>query len=247
VSILITGGSKGLGRAIAVRFAQRGDEVFINYHSDDASAAATAAAVEAAGGKAHLVKADVSTIEGAYATVDVVAATTGRLGQLVHCAVDTTVRGPVLEMDPFAFAKALQCNASALIPLVQRALPLFHRGSSVIFLTSRGSQAVVAGYGAVGVPKAMAEVLIQYLAVELAPLGVRANCVAASAMDTDALRAVLTEEEAQARLKRASELNPSGRNIELDEVVDTIEFLASDRAVMVQGQRLNVDGGFYLR
>lgn len=247
MSILITGGSKGLGRAIALRFAARGGDVFINYHGDDESAVKTAAAVVKAGGKAHVVKADIGTIEGAWAAVDAVAAVKNRLDQLVHCAVDTSVRGPILEMDPDGFARAVQCNASALLPLVQRALPLFRRGSSVVFVTSRGSQAVVAGYGAVGIPKAMAETLIEYLAVELAPMGVRANSVAASAMDTDALRAVLTEREAQARLKRGAELNPSERNVTLDEVVDAIEFLTSAKAVMIQGQRLNVDGGFYLR
>lgn len=247
MTILITGGSKGLGRAIALRFARRGDDVIINYHSDDESAKLTAELVMDQGGRAHLVKSDVRTIEGAYAAVDAVAAVSDRLDQLVHCAVDASVRGPVLEMDPARFAKAVQCNSSALIPLVQRALPLFQRGSSVIFVSSRGSEAVVPGYAAVGVPKSMAETLIRYLAVELAPLGVRANTVAASAMDTDALRSVLTDAEAEARLRRAAEENPSGRNIELAEVVDAIEFLTSPRASMIQGQRLNVDGGFYLR
>lgn len=246
MTILITGGSKGLGRAIAVRYAAQGTDVFVNYHSDERSANETAEQISRAGGRPHLVKSDIGTIEGACAAVDAVAAVTDRLDQLVHCAVDTTVRGPVLHMDPVGFAKAVQCNASALLPLVQRALPLFRRGSSVIFVSSRGSQAVVPGYAAVGVPKSMAETLIQYLAVELAPLGIRANTVAASALDTDALRSVLTDAEAEARLQRAAELNPSGRNIELDEVVDAIEFLTSPRAIMIQGQRLNVDGGYYL-
>lgn len=247
MSILITGGSKGLGRAIALRFAARGDDVFVNYHSDEASAKATEALIREAGGRPHLIKADIGTVAGALATVDAVTAVTDRLDQLVHCAVDTRTNGPILEMDLDGFSRAVQCNASALLPLVQRSVPLFRRGSSVIFMTSHGAEAVVGGYGAVGVPKAMAEVLIQYLAVELAAIGVRANSVGASAMDTDALRAVLTEEEAQARLKRAAELNPSGRNITLDEVVDAVEFLASDKATMIQGQRINVDGGFYLR
>ena len=245
--ILITGGSKGVGRAIALRFAARGESVAINYHRDERAARETAGAIAAAGGTPHVVKADMGTIEGSYDAVDAVAAVSETLDQLVHCAVDTSTRGPALQLSPEGFAAAVQCNASALLTLVQRALPLFRRGSSVIFMTSRGSQAVVRDYAAVGVPKAMGEALIRYLAVELAPLGVRANTVSASAMDTDALRSVLTDEEAAARLARAAELSPSGRTIELDEVVDAIEFLCSDKATMIQGQRLNVDGGFYLR
>ncbi|WP_433503135.1 SDR family oxidoreductase [Pseudonocardia halophobica] len=86
-----------------------------------------------------------------------------------------------------------------------------------------------------------------FLAVELAPLGVRANTVSASTSNTEALRSVLTHEEAEERLARAAALNSSGRRVEIDEVVDAVEFVCSDRATMMQGQRLTMDGGFHLR
>jgi enoyl-[acyl-carrier protein] reductase III len=247
VSILVTGGSKGLGRAVALRWAATGTEVFVNYHADTAAAEETATAIAELGGTPHLVRADVGTLDGARAAVAAVAAVTDRLDQLVHCAVDTSTRGPLLEMDPERFARAVACNGAALVPLVQSAFGLFGRGSSVVFVTSRGSEAAVPGYGAVGPPKALAEALVRYLAVELAPHGIRANSVSAAALDTAALREILTDAEADRQLARAAERNPSGRGIELAEVVDAIEFLCSDRAVMVQGQRLAVDGGFYLR
>lgn len=247
MTILVTGGTKGLGRATAMRFATPGTDVFLNYRSDDQAAEKTAAEVREQGAVPHLVKTDVGTIEGAREAVAAVADVTDQLDQLVHCAVNASVRGPLLEMDPAEFAMAVQCNGSALIPLVQSALPLFRPGSAVVFVTSRGSQVQVPGYGAVGPPKALGEVLMAYLAVELAPRGVRANTVSAATLDTAALRSVLTDEEAEKRLARAAELNPSGRRVQLSEVVDAIEFLCSEKAAMVQGQRLNVDGGFYLR
>jgi enoyl-[acyl-carrier protein] reductase III len=247
VSILVTGGTKGLGRATALRFAAPGVDVFLNYRTDRSAASRTAEEIAETGATAHLVEADIATVEGAKAAVAAVADVTDRLDQLVHCAVDTSLRGPLLEMDPRRFAQAVQCNGSALLPLVQSALPLFRRGSTVVFVTSRGSQIAVAGYGAVGPPKMLGEALITYLAVELAPRGVRANMVSASTLDTEALRSVLSEEKAVRWLERAAERNPSGRRVELSEVVDAIEFLCSDRAAMIQGQRLNVDGGFYLR
>ena len=83
-----------------------------------------------------------------------------QLDQMVHCSVDTSVRGALLDMDPHRFAQAVQCNGSALLPLVQAALPLFRRGGSVIFVTSRGSQVAVSGYGAVGRPKMLGEALV---------------------------------------------------------------------------------------
>lgn len=247
MSILVTGGTKGLGRATALRFAEPGVDVFVSYHADGAAAEAAAAAIRERGATPHLVQADIGTVEGAQATVAAVAQATDRLDQLVHCAVDTTMRGPILEMEPHRFAKAVQCNGLALLPLVQSALPLFRRGSAVVFVTSRGSQVAVSGYGAVGVPKTLGEALVAYLAVELAPLGVRANSVAASTLDTESLRSVLSQERATRWLERAAKHNPSGRLVELSEVVDAIEFLCSEGAGMIQGQRLNVDGGFYLR
>lgn len=246
MSILVTGGSKGLGKATALRFARPGVDVFINYHADEEAATSAAAEIAGKGARPHVVRADIGTIEGARAAVAAVARVTHRLDQLVHCAVDASVRGPILEMDPERFARATQCNGSALLPLVQSALPLFGRGSAVVFVTSRGSQAAIAGYGAVGAPKAMGEALMSYLAVELAPLGVRINAVSAATLDTDALRSVLSQERALKWLERAARKNPSGRRVEVSEVVDAIEFLCSERATMVQGQRLNVDGGFYL-
>jgi enoyl-[acyl-carrier protein] reductase III len=247
VSILVTGGTKGLGRATALRFAAPSVDVFVSYHSDETAAHTTAAAITEKGGIAHLIHADIGTIEGARSTVAAVAEATDRLDQIVHCAVDTSIRGPILEMDAERFGKAVQCNGLALLPLVQAALPLLRPGSAVVFVTSRGSQVAVAGYSAVGVPKTLGEALITYLAVELAPLGVRANSVAASTLDTDSLRSVLSAERAARWLDKAAGKNPSGRLVELAEVVDAIEFLCSDKARMIQGQRLNVDGGFYLR
>jgi enoyl-[acyl-carrier protein] reductase III len=247
MTILVTGGTKGLGRAVALRYSVPGADVFLNFHADVKAAEKTAAEIEARGATAHLVQADLGTVEGAEYLMASVADQTDRLDQLVHCAVDTSVRGPLLEMDRRLFGKALQCNGSSLLTLVQLAVPMFLSGSSVVFVTSRGSQVAVAGYGALGPAKSLGEALITYLAVELAPLGVRANTIAASTLDTDALRSVLSEDRAVKWLERAAVRNPSGRRVELSEVVDAIEFLCSDRAAMIQGQRLNVDGGFYLR
>lgn len=247
MSVLITGGTKGVGRATALRFAQPGTDVFINYHADAAAADVTAAEVTSRGARAHLIKSDVTTAEGVKAILRAVGDTTDHLDVVVHCAVNTSNPGSALTLDPTAFAEAVHANGSAILTLAQCALPFMTAGGSIIFVTSRGSHAVVPGYVAVGAPKALGEILIKYLAVELAPLGIRANSVMGSAMDTDALRSALPPGEAEARLRAAAESNPSGRRIEIDELVDAIEFLVSDRARMIQGQRLTVDGGFYLR
>ena len=243
MTALVTGGSKGLGRAIAVRLAGQGQQIFVNYHADTAAAKAAADEIAATGATPHLVKGDVSTPEGAADVLAQVRMETDRLDQVVHAAV-TPLAGPVLEMDPGDFTRAVTLNGVALQYVVQAALPLLGRGSSVFFLSSRGSTAVVPGYAALGSAKALGEMLIRYLAKELAPRGVRANTVSAGPLDTEALRAVIPD--ADARLKAAADANPSGRGLEFADVAETVAWLASPAAGMVQGQTVFVDGGLYL-
>lgn len=243
MAILITGGSKGVGRAIGTRFAAEGDDVFINYHSDDEAAQAAADDIESAGGQAFLVKGDASTPDGAQSVVDKVAEEVDRLDQVVHCAVDP-LSSPIMDVDPERFTEAVTLNGIGLLYIAQAAFPLLGQGSTIFFMSSRGSDAVVPAYAALGTSKAFGECLIRYLAKELAPHGIRANTVAAGPLDTEAIHSVL--DNAEERLAAAAEANPSGRGLEFDDVTEAVHWLASPEAKMVQGQSLFVDGGLYL-
>lgn len=243
MAILITGGSKGIGRAIGTRFAEDGAEVFVNYHSDDDAANEAAEAIEDAGGTAYLIKEDVSTPEGARSVVDEVSEEVDELGQVVHCAVDP-LSASVLDVDPDRFTDAVRLNGLGLLYVVQAAFPLLTEGSSVFFMSSRGSDTVVPNYAALGASKAFGESLIRYLATELAPHGIRANTVAAGPLDTDAIHTVLDNPEE--RLAAAADANPSGRGLAFDDVTEAVAWLASPEAEMVQGQVVFIDGGLYL-
>jgi enoyl-[acyl-carrier protein] reductase III len=244
MSILVTGGSKGIGLAIACRFAKPDTDVFLNFLSDTASADRARTQIEALGARCHLVQGDVGTPEGSKAVLAAVAARTGRLDQLVHCAVKVLPE-PLLTVDPAAFTQAINLNGTAVVYLVQAARPLLARGSTVFFLSSRGSRSPLPNYAAVGAGKSLAESLIRYLALELAPLGVRANCVAPSAVDTAALRQVYGERTEEI-MRQSAATNPSGRNITDDDYCSLIEYLASPSAAMIQGQVIFVTGGSYL-
>jgi NAD(P)-dependent dehydrogenase (short-subunit alcohol dehydrogenase family) len=241
MSILITGGTKGIGLAIAKRFAQPGVDVFLNYAHDDAAAERASAELSALPARVHLIKRSCQTPEDARAILDEVSRHTKQLDQLVHCAV-RALPARVLEVDPHAFTEAVQLNGLALLYLVQAALPLFVRGSSVVFLSSRGGRVPLPHYAAVGVGKALAESLVRYLAVELAPRGVRINGVAPSVVATDALKQVFGA-NAERMVAEAAAQNPSGRSIRDDDYTSLIAFLASPEAEFIQGQIIAVNGG----
>ena len=244
MSILVTGGTKGIGLAIARRFAKPGVDVFLNFRTDLASADRGKAEIEALGATCHLIRGDVGTPEGARVVVEAVAEQTERLDQLVHCAV-RVIPEPLLEIDPVALTLAINLNGTALVYLVQAARPLFRPGSTVFFLSSQGSRTPLPNYAAVGAGKSLAESLVRYLAMELAPLGVRANCVAPSAVNTEALHQVFGEHTDEI-MKRLAATNPSGRNVTDDDYCSLVEYLASSSAAMIQGQVVFVTGGSYL-
>jgi NAD(P)-dependent dehydrogenase (short-subunit alcohol dehydrogenase family) len=241
MAVLITGGTKGIGLAIARRLATRGEALFLAYRADEAAAAR---AIAELGPRAQAIQADVGTPAGARALMAEVARRTDRLDLIVHGAV-TVLVGPLLDLDGDALAQALTVNGASLVFLVQAARPLLQRGSSVVFLSSRGSRQIVPAYGAIGAGKALAESLMRYLVPELAPLGVRINAVAPGTLDTEAVRNLFGA-ATDAFLASEAAGNPSGRNIDHDDYVGLVEFLAGPEAKMIQGQVIFVNGGQYV-
>lgn len=244
MAICITGGSSGIGRAIAERFATPGNDIFVNYHANDAAAQETAAAIEAGGGTPHLFKVDVSTSAGAAELIGLVAEHTERLDQLVHASA-ATVQGPLLELDPDQLEAALTLNATALVHIVREALPLLVEGSTVFYVTSRGGRVVIPGYGSLGAAKALGDHLARYLAVELAPRGIRVNSISPGPVDTAAYRAMFPDSWEE-RLAAAAATNPTGRGLEKAEIADVVEALSRPEFAMVLGQTIAIDGGFSL-
>jgi enoyl-[acyl-carrier protein] reductase III len=244
VTILITGGSKGIGRAIAARFASAGSEVLINYHRDEMAAAAAADEVRSAGGTATLMKVDLGTPDGVAELVAQVTSRVERLDLIVHGAV-LPVSSAAMALDVEAFQRAIWLNGAVLLPLVQGLRPLLGTGSSVLFLSSRGSRVVVPGYVSIGAPKAMAEAIVRYLAVELAPHGIRANTIVAAGVLTDAVRAVLPN--AEERFAKLAELNPSGRNLTVEDIAELAYAITRPEHAMLNGQCIELDGALHLR
>lgn len=243
MTVLVTGGTKGIGLAIAKRLAPAYGRVALAYHSDDVAAEAAVAEVRQAGGEALLVKADVGTQKGASELIAGVERQGHGLTHIVHSAAmiyPTTLLGS----DLTKFRQAVETNGLSLLYLVHAAQHLLGRGSSVVFITSMGSRIPSPNYGALGVGKALAEAIVRYLVAELAPRGVRINGVAPGLVHTTSVASMVGGEEAAlAVVERAARSNPSGRASRDSDYASLVEYLLSPEAEFIQGQVIAATGG----
>jgi len=236
VNVFVTGGSRGIGRAIALRFARDGAErVAIGYLRNDAAAEETAAELRAVGTEVTLVRGNVTS----QRVLDEVAAL-GPLDVLVHNAATGVIR-PALETEDKHWDWTLNANARALLQLARVAAPGMPDGSSIVALSSLGAQRVLENYVLVGTSKAALESLVRYLGVELAPR-IRVNAVSGGVVETGALEHFPNREE----MLRAGAANPVGRLVTPDDIAGAVAFLCSRDADMIRGQTIVVDGGFSL-
>ena len=245
MNILITGGTKGIGKATAIRFSEPGNNIFLNFAHDSESAQKAADEVKSKGASVQLLKYDIGNHCEVKEMINQVCGAVNRIDLIVHCAV-ASVTGNALEISPTDWRKAIDVSSLSLVDVVRGAKPLLGYGSSIIALSSRGATNAIPRYAALGAPKALVECIVKYLAVELAPEGIRVNVVSAGPLETDALRSVFPESYG-ALLKAAEKANPSGRALTFDDVTNTIVFLASSQAQMIQGRVIFVDGGLFLK
>ena len=237
-SVFVTGGSRGIGKAIALRFAGLGaTRVAIGYMRSDAAAEQTAEELEALGAKPILIRGNISSNRVLEEVAEL-----GALDVLVHNAATGVIK-PALETSDKHWDWTLTANTRALLALTRVVAPQMLPGASIIGISSLGAQRVLENYTLVGTSKAALEALIRYLAVELAPLGIRANAVSGGVVDTGALEHFSNREE----MLRMGAANPAGRLVKPEDIAEAVTFLCSPEAEMIRGQTLIVDGGFSLR
>jgi enoyl-[acyl-carrier protein] reductase III len=236
-SVLVTGGSRGIGRAIALRFAELGAaRVAISYLRNDTAAEETAEEIRGHGAEAQLLRGNVGEPEKATTLAE----EAGELDVLVSNAATGVIR-PVLELEEKHWDWTLNANTRALFTLARLVAPRMPAGSSIVGITSLGSQRVLDNYVLVGVSKAALEALVRYLAVELAPRDIRVNAVSAGLVETGALAYFPDREEMLDWYERRT---PAGRLVEPRDVAEVVCFLASPASAMIRGQTLIVDGGY---
>ncbi|MFH1775817.1 MAG: enoyl-[acyl-carrier-protein] reductase FabL [Chloroflexota bacterium] len=236
---LITGGSRGIGRAITLKLASEGADVIINYFRKREAANLTAQEARDKGVSAHTIKANVGEPEKIDQMFDEIEAKFGRLDIFISNAASGVAR-PALDLDSRSWDWTMDINARAFLLCAQRAAHLMQNGGKMVSISSLGSRLTLPVYTAVGVSKAALEALTRYLATELAPRGICVNGVAPSAVETETLKIYTSD---PALPKGAWQTTPVGRMVQPEDVANVVAFLASDEAAMINGQIIVIDGG----
>jgi 3-oxoacyl-[acyl-carrier protein] reductase len=239
---LVTGGSRGIGRAAAVALAKQGAQVVINYVSNEGAAREVAEQIQAAGGKADIVQFDVGNSEAAEKAVAEVAKRLGRLDVLV-CSAGIAIDGLLLRLKDDDFERIMSINVKGSLACARAATKVMMRAKTgrVIFLSSIVGEMGNAGQTAYAASKAALLGVTKSMARELASRFITVNAITPGFIDTD-MTGALTDEQ-----KAAINQNiPLGRTGRPEEIAAAVVYLASDEAAYITGQTLRVNGGMYM-
>jgi len=237
---LVTGASRGLGRATAARLAEAGARVIVHYSASREAADTLVSEIRAKGGKADAVAGDLTAADGAHKLAEAVRALgVEKLDILVNNA-GIANQAPIEEQTVEDFDRHFAVNVRAPYFLVQQLLPLLGEGSSVIFLSSVVARAAFDNLSAYSATKGAVEVITRNFAKELGPRGIRVNAIAPGAIDTDMARDFLGSEESREYVKSIQALKRIGQP---DDIADAVLFLASDQSRWVDGRSIEVSGG----
>ena len=241
---LITGASRGIGRAIALRLADDGVNIAVNYLHNEEAAKKTVEELLAKDVKAAAFQANVGDLDAHKALFEGVLKTFGTLDILIHNAALGAFK-PVHRLKMNQWDLSMNINAKAFLALVQKALPIMEakKEGIIVALSSLGARRFIPNYGAIGISKAAIESTVRYLGVELMPKGIRVNAVSGGLVDTDALKAFPFFDEFKSEVLKRT---PAGRIGKPEDLARIVAFLCSPESSWIVGQTLTADGGLSL-
>jgi 3-oxoacyl-[acyl-carrier protein] reductase len=236
---LVTGASRGIGRATALALGRAGAQIVAHYSSGAQEVEAVVKEIRAAGGRAEPIAADLSARDGAHDLAKRVRAIVGERLDILVANAGVSKAAPLEEMTLEDFDRLFAVNVRAPYFLLQQLLPCLQKDSSVIFVSSLAARAAVGNISAYAATKGAVSTLVKYLATALGPRGIRVNAVAPGVVDTDMSNFTKTEAGREATLNMQS----LKRIAQAEDIAGVIEFLATDAARWVTGDILSADGG----
>jgi len=236
---LVTGASRGMGRATALALAAGGARLIVHYGRNADEAKSVVDQIRAAGGRADAVAADLAVADGAHTLAAQVRALIGGRLDIVVSNAGISKAAAIEDMTVADFDRLFAVNVRAPYFLVQQLLPMLGNGSAVVFLSSLGAHAAVGALSVYASTKGAINTLVKYFAAALGPRGIRVNAVAPGVIDTDMSNFTKTE-EGRAVVMGMQTLKRIGAPAD---VASVIAFLASDAARWITGDVIAVDGG----
>lgn len=236
---LVTGASRGIGRAAALALAKGGAQVLVHYSQGKAEAEAVVAEIRKAGGRAHAVAADLATSDGPNKLASQVRAIVGERLDILVANAGVAKSAPIEETTVEDFDRLFAVNVRAPFFLVQQLLPIMWEGSNIVMLSSLAARAVVGTLPVYAATKGAVDTLVKHFAAALGSRGIRVNAVAPGVVQTDMSNFTKTDAGRDYTLGMQS----LKRLAEPDDIGDVIAFLASDQARWITGDTVHVDGG----
>ncbi|MGH7202633.1 MAG: SDR family oxidoreductase [Planctomycetaceae bacterium] len=240
---LVTGSSRGIGRACAVRLAEAGADVIINYVTSRGAAMEVAERIDALGRRSYVIKADVGEEDDVESMMEFVTQHIGQLDIIVSNAATGGFR-PLLAANSRHFQTTMNTNVLSLVYLVRAGLPLLEQSrgrAKVVAISSHGSHMALPMYGLIGGSKAALESVCRHLTLEVGDRGVNVNIVKDGLVETDSTRKIPFAERMFAGRTEKSMVGE--RVLTAEDVANTVLFLASPLSDLVQGETITVDGG----
>ena len=239
----ISGGSRGIGLAIAENLAERGAHIVFSYLRSRADAVKAEKRLTFFRTRVLAIRANMGNEEHIQNIFQMIQKEFGTLNFIIHNAASGVLK-PVLDLTDEEWQRSLEVNLRALFLCAKLGVPLMKgRCGKIVSISSQGSRRVLSNYSAVGVAKAAMESLTRYLAVELAPIGININVVMAGTTDTQSLRTIPRYEQI---IRLAKSKTPAGRIGSPEDIANVVSFLCSEESNWIVGQTIIADGGYSL-